>query len=253
MRSFLSAVSFLTRLPVPQNVHHSSADLLHSARWFPLVGWLLGGIYFASGLLLRFYLPSSVIAVMLLLIEAWLTGALHLDGLADTADGFGGGRTREEVLRIMRDHSIGTYGTTALVLLSLLKATCLTDLLTSQKHPWVLLYAPILSRWSMLLLTQLAPYARNSDQAGTGEFSRNISRSDLAVGTLWCLPLPFLYISRTVVACWFTVVFAVLVIRQMSKVRIGGYTGDVLGATAAIAETLQLAVALIVSAKSQAT
>ena len=78
--------------------------------WFPLVGALLGAIYSLAAALLKGHLPASVIAVLIVLLDALLTGALHFDGLADTADGFGGGATREDILRIMRDHAIGTYG-----------------------------------------------------------------------------------------------------------------------------------------------
>ena len=114
----MAAITFLTRVPIPGRWDFDARDVGKGARWFPLVGTLIGLAYAVAVWALSPFLPALVIGVIVVGLEAVLTGALHLDGLADTADGFGGGHTREDVLRIMRDHAIGSYGGVALVLLS---------------------------------------------------------------------------------------------------------------------------------------
>ena len=115
MRSLLAAVAFLTRLPVGRIAAYDLADVARSAGWFPVVGILLGAIYTAAAALLRVHLPLDLVAILLVILDALATGCLHFDGLADTADGFGGGKDPQDVLRIMRDHSIGSYGAIAIV------------------------------------------------------------------------------------------------------------------------------------------
>ncbi len=110
MRSLLVAISFLTRLPAGRFAAFNAEDVSHSAGWFPVVGLLLGAIYALAAFLLKSHLPLVMVAVLLVILDALATGALHFDGLADTADGFGGGKNREDILRIMRDHAIGSYG-----------------------------------------------------------------------------------------------------------------------------------------------
>src|SRR5690348_14070983 len=114
IRPLLAAIGFLTRIPVPATIHQDTVALRRASSWFPVVGLLLGSVYAGAAWLGASFVPALVLAVALLALDALLTGALHLDGLADMADGFGGGRNREDVLRIMRDHAIGTYGATAL-------------------------------------------------------------------------------------------------------------------------------------------
>jgi cobalamin synthase len=106
------------------------------------------------------WLPSPVVAVLIIAVSARLTGALHLDGLADMADGFGGGHTREDVLRIMRDHVIGAYGAVALILLILLKLAALSALINDDGDATYLIIAPVLGRWASTPLGHFLPYAR---------------------------------------------------------------------------------------------
>lgn len=245
----LAAIAFLTRLPVPASLHKPSNDVQRSARWFPLVGVLLGSIYAASAWLAIHRFSASVVAALILGLDALLTGALHLDGLADMADGFGGGKTRADVLRIMRDHSIGSYGAAALMLLLLFKAACLSDLLSSPDGIWILFIAPTLSRWSILLLTLCAPYARRaSDGAvGTGALSLSFTKLDFAIATAFCAPLLLFPSMARTLFCWVAVAVCTLCIAGLSRRRIGGFTGDVLGANVVLSEALQLAAAILVS------
>ncbi len=162
VRSLLAAIAFLTRIPIGEAAFDAN-DVAHSAGWFPLIGALLGAAYCGIAWALKPHLPAVVIAVLLVTVDALATGALHFDGLADMADGFGGGKTRDDVLRIMRDHAIGSYGGLALVLVVALRIAAYTSLLAQPaERNWMvaLIVTPALGRWSILLLTAMLPYAR---------------------------------------------------------------------------------------------
>ncbi|MBV9267720.1 MAG: adenosylcobinamide-GDP ribazoletransferase [Acidobacteriaceae bacterium] len=246
MRSLLCAIAFLTRVPVPQKLHTATADLGRSARYFPLVGLLLGAIYAgAATLLMRIFSPLTT-AALITALDAVLTGALHLDGFADMADGFGGGRTKDDVLRIMRDHAIGSYGGVALVVALLLKTACVSDLLAARQALYPLFIIPMLSRWGMVLMSRSAPYARvttEGERIGTGALTKSFSRSDLVIATLFCAPLPFVFGWKRTLACWLVVAAMTAVISRICKYRIGGITGDTVGANLVLSEIAQFLLA----------
>ena len=175
MKSFVAALAFLTRVPVGRVAVFDTGDVARSAGWFPLIGVLLGAIYSGVASLLKSHLPLGLVAVLLLALDAIATGALHFDGLADTADGFGGGQSREDILRIMRDHSIGSYGGLALAACVALKVTAYAALLTQSNWIPALILIPALGRWSILLLTAALPYARPSASAIDGMGKRSLS------------------------------------------------------------------------------
>ncbi|HEY2148888.1 MAG TPA: adenosylcobinamide-GDP ribazoletransferase, partial [Pirellulales bacterium] len=184
-----AALSFLTRVPIPARTPFSAADTGRSSYWFPLIGAMLGLIYALAVRILSPVLPCIVVAVIVIVIEALLTGALHLDGVADMADGFGGGRDRADVLRIMRDHAIGAYGATALILIILLKVTTISALCEHHLAEQYLIAGPALSRWATVLLSWLSPYARRSESEGVnagGAVSDFIGRREFLLATLIC-------------------------------------------------------------------
>ena len=129
---FFTTLMFYTRIPCPKNIDHNPEYLNKATRYFPIVGWIVGGISFAV-----YYLSSIVfsqeIAIILSMIGGILTtGAFHEDGFADVCDGFGGGWTKEKILMIMKDSAIGAYGAIGLVLLFLLKFQSLNQLIVEQ-------------------------------------------------------------------------------------------------------------------------
>lgn len=235
MKSLLAAIGFLTRLPVGRIVAFDASDVAHSAGWFPLVGILLGAIYTLAAVLLRGHLPLVVVAVLLVILDATATGALHYDGLADAADGFGGGRSREDVLRIMRDHAVGSYGGTALACLVALKVMAYAAVLTQSNWTIALVLTPALGRWSMLLLTAALPYARSSSSVIEG-----MGRRSLLWGSV--VMLVVLIASRSGRA-W-TAVVAVIAVTAVfgyyCRSRVGGITGDTLGANLQLSECAAL-------------
>ena len=184
---------------------------------------------------LRGHLAAGIVAVLLVVLDALVTGALHYDGLADTTDGFGGGRTRDDILRIMRDHAIGSYGGVALALVIGLKATAYAALLQGSTWITAIILTPALGRWSILLLTATLPYARTSESAIGG-----MGKRSLVAGTL------ILLIALAVAAsprAWIavgTVIAVTTAFGFFCRRRIGGITGDTLGANLQLCECATL-------------
>ena len=234
MKSFLAAIAFLTRLPVGRFAAFDAADVAHSAGWFPLVGILLGVICSLAALL-KGYLPLGVVAVLLVLLDALVTGALHFDGLADTADGFGGGKSREDILRIMRDHAIGSYGGVALVVLVALKVTAYDALLKQSNWIPALILTPTLGRWSILLLTATLPYARPSASVADGMGKRPLFWGTAVIGVTLVAAMSSRAWIATAAVVAVTASFGFYCHR-----RIAGITGDTLGANLQLCESAAL-------------
>lgn len=242
MRSLLAAVAFLTRLPVGRLIDFDSEDVSRSAAWFPLAGALIGAISAGTAYLLRSHLPAALVGVLLVAIDAIVTGGLHYDGLADTADGFGGGKSREDVLRIMRDHAVGSYGALAIACIVALKATAYTALIGSEHWAEALVLTPALGRWSILLLTAALPYART-----TPSVTKGMGKRSLAWGTL--ILLIGLYDAATlgtrgIAAAPIGVAAVTSLVGLYCHRRIGGVTGDTLGANVQLSEAVVLMIFL---------
>jgi adenosylcobinamide-GDP ribazoletransferase len=244
-RSFLIALQFLTRVPVSFRRAPDAAETSASLLYYPLVGLLIGIVL--SGLAWLLGALSPLLAAAILLCT-WvlLTGGLHLDGLADSADAWAGGRgDRERMLRIMKDPASGPIGVTALVLVLLLKFTALATLLEARAY-WLFSIAPLLGRTALPLLFVTTPYVRS---IGLGTpFAKGIPRR-LAIGIgasayLLVLVLYGLLGLGAVLAGLAT--FALL--RLFMTRQLGGTTGDTAGALVELSETaVLLSVAVIVS------
>lgn len=242
IRQFLVALGFLTRLPAG-SVFCTAEDIGHSARWFPLIGALLGGIYVAMAQLAGPFLPPLVTAVLITAMDALITGAMHLDGLADTADGFGSGRTRDDVLRIMRDPAIGSYGACALGLAIALKIAAIGALIGRPGAIPAVFLAPILGRWSAVISAVLAGYARPvaDDRAkSVGSPTRFIGGSELVVATAIVVATATAFRQWRSAAVVFLILAATAGWTSICRRRIGGVTGDTLGAGIELSECLSL-------------
>jgi adenosylcobinamide-GDP ribazoletransferase len=248
MKTVLAAVVFLTRIPLP--VHVSADEVGRAARWFPLVGALLGGIAAAIAAALAELprLPPVMGALALVSLGAWVTGAIHLDGLADTADGFGGGRTRDEVLRIMRDPVVGSFGVLALVLAITTKVAAIASLLERQVAPPFLVVAPTLSRWTVVVLGAWLPYARPEGGLGRPVTERHLG--DVVWATAVAGVVTAAAVGRYAVIPWAVAVLVSAVIGRIATRRIGGVTGDVFGASVELTETLVLAVGVLMTGRA---
>ena len=246
IREFRIALAFLTRLPAG-NLDCAGAgapkELGQAARWFPLVGAVLGAIESGALKLVGPFFSPVIAAVLVVALDVLLTGAMHFDGLADTADGFGAGRTREDVLRIMRDHAIGSYGACALFLALALKAAAIASIADSARAMPALLLAPVLGRWSAVFSSAVAGYARPGEDdlpRSVGSPARHIGRTETMIASITAvtcaLPLDAL---RGVAACVLTLAAAAGWAHECRR-RIGGVTGDTLGAGIELTECLVL-------------
>jgi len=235
----IAAFGLLTRLPVWRITSQSPTDFNRSIWAFPIVGGVVGAIaglaYLAAH---RLGLPILLAAIWTLAIQLWLTGALHEDGLADTADGFGGGHTPERKLDIMRDSRIGSYGALALILALAIRATAIATIAA----PWPVLLSLTLAgtgaRAAILIVLQATGAARPDGMAaglGRSPWPEAITGLGVAVVLGACiLPLPRLLLLATVTTA------IALAMAGIARRQIGGHTGDVLGATAALTECVTL-------------
>ncbi len=236
---FFAALRFFTRLPVPAWVGHSDEQLNQAARYFPLVGLIVGALG-AAVTVVALYAWPPLVAVLLGMVTTLLaTGAFHEDGLADSIDGFGGGWTREDVLRIMKDSRIGSYGAIGIGMALLTKAAALAELLAVLPAPtfFVLLVAGHgVSRFASTTLIYALDYAREDDSSKSKPLATRMGKGELLVAALFglapCLLLPPLQVG---IALVMVALLTLLAARYFIR-RIGGYTGDCLGATQQLTE-----------------
>lgn len=234
---FLLAVGFLTRLPIPADPDFSETKLNSASRYFPLVG-LLVGVLAATfyGVALALF-ANVLIAVLLSMIASILiTGSFHEDGFADSCDGFGGGWRSEDVLRIMKDSRIGTYGTVGLALILALKAASLTAMPSTFGVVAALLWGHVFSRWistSYLLDLNYVRGEGKSKPLATMMPLKHWLYSGLPLLPLLMLVDLYSLMVLVVIALAFRWAFAVYLRR-----RIGGYTGDALGAAQQVIEII---------------
>ncbi|HXV81388.1 MAG TPA: adenosylcobinamide-GDP ribazoletransferase [Candidatus Binatia bacterium] len=231
MKAFFVALQFLTLCPWPKGSERSD-ELGRSAFFFPLVGFILGSILVLVNFLLEPFASPGLLSVVLVAILAVLTGGLHLDGVGDTFDGLGAGGDRERRLSIMDDSRTGTFGLIAIVLVLLFKIHALQSM---EVDRWrVLLVAPILGRWAMVLLG----YRSEAAKPGLGSnLVDHLEMTRFLLATVLTLLL--------VVAIWrangIVMMAWVAVFTTASKIyfhrRLGGVTGDTFGAVGELSET----------------
>lgn len=240
-----TAVEFLTRIPVGASAN-ARPGLDRAGAWFPLVGALVGAVGLAVWWVADALAGPLVAAVAAVLATVIVTGALHEDGLADTADGLWGGSTRERRLEIMRDSRLGTYGALALAGDLLLRVALLATAGSAFTDvARVLLAAHVVGRAAPLVLAAWLPVARVDGQG------RRLGR--LRAGDAVVAAVTVLVVAVLATGWWAPVVLAaaavpVLGLRRAARRRIGGVTGDVLGAGVALTN---LAVAIAVVALAQ--
>jgi len=241
--TFPLALTFLTICPWPKLPLAEPKDLARSMFWFPWVGALLGLVYWAAFQVLVKTAPDAAAAALLLALTVLSTRGLHLDGLADTLDGLGGGHTPETRLAIMKDSRLGTFGAVGLILVLLLKFAFFLGI-AEQGKPTVLILFPVLSRWGMVLLASLSPYAR--PEGGLGQaMTQGVSSVTLTGATLSALVLSFAVFGLRGMALMAGVGALVMIFVPYCRGKLGGITGDVLGAVNELGETLVLAGTLL--------
>lgn len=244
LRAAAAAVAFLTRVPVGRVVALGSEDVARGAAVFPLVGAGLGALVgvVVAGLDAR--LTALLAATVAVTVEALLTGAIHLDALADTVDGLGAG-TRDRALEIMRDPTIGAFGATALALDLLVKTAALGALAGDSRAVLSVVAAFALGRAAPLALAWALPYARSG--AGTGiMLTDGAGRPGLVVGLALSIGIAVAALGLRGLALVAAVVLASMVVGVVARQRLGGMTGDVLGAAVELSTTVALVAAVAV-------
>jgi len=244
MTSFLLALQFLTIIPV--RLKDVNAKLMaRSMIWFPFVGAILGFILIAAAdLLSRSGFPSLSVDTVVIILLVLLTGGMHLDGLSDTFDAVLSGKNKEEMLRIMRDSHAGVMGILAIVSIILLKIAFLYAI-SSPLKPMALVLMCIVSRWSMVFSMFLFPYAREEGKAKAYINGMNLKTFILA--TLVVLVFIMGIFSMMEASIFLLVAVCTYLIGGSFNKKIGGITGDTLGALCEINEVVILASVIIIS------
>lgn len=240
-RSLAVAGAFLTRLPLAPRAAAESEALARAASLFPLVGAGIGLAIGAAALGLTEVLPAFLAGLLAVSLELALTGTLHADGLADSADGLGG-HDRERSLMIMRDHTLGTYGACALVIDLALKAAAV-GALAEADAVGPIVAALAISRAAALPLGRYLPYARPG--AGTGRLlAGKVGAASLLLGTGLALAIAVAAAGAAGLALFACAATVTAAVGLLSRRRLGGVTGDVMGAAIELSATLALVLAV---------
>ena len=239
---FFLALGFFSRIPMPAWIQYSPENLNRASRYFTLVGWLLGGLVALVFLAADYLFSNSISLWLAMAFSLLLTGAFHEDGLADTADGFGGAFLREKKISIMKDSRIGTYGATALVMALLGKYVLLIE---NSQIALSIFIAYALSRAVAASLVFDMRYVAEDDGSKSKPLANNQSKTDLVILLATCLPVFFLLQWQKAVL----IIAVLILVRYAAKFyfqkQIGGYTGDCLGAAQQISELVIYAVLLV--------
>ncbi|QYK03211.1 adenosylcobinamide-GDP ribazoletransferase [Shewanella psychrotolerans] len=238
LQLFFIAMGFFTRIPMPKWVEVNSERLNQASRYFGAVGIVVGGISALVYVIASELFPSSIAIVLAMIASVLTTGGFHEDGLADTADGFGGGWTLQDKLTIMKDSRVGTYGVLALVFALLLKFVLLSEIALYAPHLVVsaLIVSHCLSRVLAASLIFSEPYVREDASSKSKPLAQSQTINELAI--LLITGALALWISRITAAlglCALLLVLRYLLIWGFRR-QIGGYTGDTLGAAQQVSE-----------------
>lgn len=236
LRRLLMAVQYFTRVPMPSWVGHSAEHLHGTSRYVPAAGLLVGGVgalvLWATSLILPGPLPVILSTATTML----LTGAFHEDGLADTFDGLGGGATRERALEIMKDSRLGTFGASALVVTLLIKIAALNALPVAVAVV-VLIAGHALSRACAVTLLFASNYVGNPELSKVRAVAQPMSRGEFAVAAIIGVA-PLYWCGMHAVAGLVSAMIVLYVLARWFLRRLGGFTGDTLGATQQLTEVV---------------
>ena len=250
---FLSALMFLTRLPVPKHMDHNESLLQQTPKYFPLVGWIVGMLSFTGFIVLYKFTGTNIAILASVITGIFTTGAFHEDGFADTCDAFGGGWTKEKILAIMKDSRLGTYGVAGLVLMLAAKFLLLKELVEAvelfsftKQDGWILyraiaiviITAHSISRLMPVLVIQQYKYVTSDDGSKSKPLaSKKLTVTALIVAIVFAL-LPLFFLSWLYLMSVIPILVVVFFMARYFKKWIGGYTGDCLGAIQQVSEII---------------
>jgi adenosylcobinamide-GDP ribazoletransferase len=246
MRNLRGAIAFLTRVPVPTS---GEPIMTEAVPWFPFVGALIGVAVGGTAAGLVHLVPPIVAASVAVLLGVLLTGAFHEDGLADVADAFAGGWTREDRIRILDDPLHGTYGVAALCGSIVVRIACVASLAFSPAVAFACVVAAgTLGRAGAVGLMIAVPTAR-PDGLGA-EYARSLRRTPAAIGAVSGIGLAAIAVGWWVGPFVLAAVVGAACVAWLTMRKLGGITGDVLGAAEQVIECLVLATATGLATRS---
>jgi adenosylcobinamide-GDP ribazoletransferase len=255
MTNFINALQFLTIFTVSKKHRLNEGDLARSMLYFPIVGFLIGFLLVnADKLFMVIVLPHTVANLLLVFLSVLITRALHIDGLADTMDGIMGGSTVESRLAIMKDSRLGTAGALGIFFILTTKYLCLNALFNGEKVT-ALLIAPMIARWSQTIMVYEADYGRED---GMGKaFVGHLRTNGMLAVSLVAVGLTAFVIVREelrTAALAFTLLCAAALFTYLGKRymirKLGGVTGDAIGAVSELNEVIALLIIVIYSVGS---
>ena len=244
MRRFFNALAFLSTLPSKKYEDFEENELGKSMAFFPLVGLILGSCLLLVNFLLSPYLSASLLNILLLALLVLLTGGIHLDGLMDVADGLGGGNNKDKVLSIMRDSRVGSFGVLSAVFLVMIKWEALSSLAPGSK--WAaLILMPVVARWGQVFLSYISPFARKD---GLGRCAiEGLNNPTLIFALITALIISWFTAGLTGLGIMAIVSLFTFIWSRVFIMRLGGITGDIIGALSELLEVLVLLIFIVAS------
>ncbi|MDD5580902.1 MAG: adenosylcobinamide-GDP ribazoletransferase [Methylobacter sp.] len=233
LKLFLLAISFYTRLPGPNSLDYK--QLPQATIYLPLVGWLVGGISASGFYMAGLFWPQTTAVILAIILGVFVTGAFHEDGFADVCDGFGGGYDKQRIMEIMKDSYTGVYGFIGLLLLLLLKISLLSAI-PAVAVPLILVAGHSISRLPPLWLMHYYNYVRENDsKAAVAVYKPDHRQLSLATGAAL---LPVIALPALNMLAIIPVLIVNALLGRYFYRHIGGYTGDCLGASQQVSETV---------------
>jgi len=243
IKNIFIAIRFLTILPLPDKKVATPKELGRSMAYFPLIGIFIGLVLACANEILIKLVSPLLAAALLVILWAYLTGALHLDGFVDAADGFSASPDKEKILEVMKDHHCGAKGVIALVLLIIVKVALLNDIPGPVRFSSLIL-TPAIGRWVMVCAASLCPYARKAEGFGKAFVENSGTREVIIAGIILIAAGIILLRIRFFVLMIPVLIFTIFSFVYIKK-KINGVTGDVLGAMNELAEVVSLAAFLL--------
>jgi adenosylcobinamide-GDP ribazoletransferase len=235
LKDFLAALTFFTRLPVWKLVDIPAEHFKRMIYWWPLTGWITSGITVGGWYLFSQGFPPLIAIILAFGVRILFTGGFHEDGLGDFIDGFGGGRTKADVLRIMKDSQVGSYALLGLIFYYLLLINGLNSL-PSKLIPVVIISADPFSKFVTIILMNVLPYARPESESKSKTTYEKLSFWKLAIAfAIGISPITF-WLKTTYLFAYLAPIITMLFVLFTVKKKIQGYTGDICGATALLCE-----------------
>jgi adenosylcobinamide-GDP ribazoletransferase len=238
---FFSALMFYTRIPCPKWTGHNEEYLQKSRKYFPLIGWIVGGISALIFMTAFHVFPPSIAVLLSIIAGIWVTGAFHEDGFCDVCDSFGGGWTKEQILTIMKDSRVGAFGAIGILLIITLKFLSLVELakITPELVAVSMINAHTSSRFIASTFVQSHEYVQDIDKSKSKPISnKRFSYREMSYSFFFAfLPL-FLFENKLFLIAFPMAYASKIYLGYFFNKHIGGYTGDCLGATQQVSEAV---------------